>query len=87
MEKKMVTAEFLWEQHRAVLGGRSSISGAPIPEKLADCPPGPQGAHWGMAVAIADLLGLDEPPLPPGVTTEEAERIRRVLPIHPTVKA
>ena len=79
-----VTAEFLWRQHRAALAGRSSVSGAPLPETLAECPPGAQAAHWGMALSVCILLGHEEPPLPPGVTPEEAERVRRSLSICTT---
>ncbi len=77
----IITAEFLWRQHCAALEGRSSVSGAPLPETLAECPPGARAAHWGMAAAVARLLGHDEPPLPEGMTAEEAERVGRSLSI------
>ena len=55
--QNIVTAEFLWRQHRAALGGRSRGSGAPRPGTLAECPPGAQAARWGMAAAVSRLLG------------------------------
>ncbi len=79
--QNIVTAEFLWRQHRAALGGRSSVSGTPLPGTLAECPPGAQAAHWGMAAAVSRLLGHDEPPVPAAVTPEEAERVRLSLSI------
>lgn len=79
--KNVVTAEFLWRQHRAALGGRSSVSGAELPKTLAECPPGARAAHWGMALAVSILLGHEEPPLPEGVTPEEAERVRKSVSI------
>ena len=75
----MITAEFLWRQHRAALGGKSSVSGAPLPETLDQCPPGAQAAHWGMAAAASRLLGHPEPPIPAAVTPEEAQRVRASL--------
>lgn len=75
----IITAEFLWRYHRDALGGRSAISGAALPEILDDCTAGVQGSHWGMALAVARVLGHDEPPLPPKVTPEEADRIRRSI--------
>jgi hypothetical protein len=74
-----ITAELLWQVHREVLGGRSSITGAPLPETLADCAPGPQGAHYALALATAIAHGASYPQPPPGVTEEEAERIRGVV--------
>mgnify|MGYP000852492632 FL=1 len=80
-----ITAEFLWRQHRAALGGRSAISGAPLPETLAECAPGVQASHWGMAAAVSRLLGHDEPALPVAVTPQEAERVRASLSICSSV--
>lgn len=77
----LITAEFLWTNHRSILGGRSSVSGAELPMTLAECGSGPQGAHWGMAAAVARLFDLPEPPLPPGVTEEAAAEIRMRLDI------
>ena len=76
---------FLWRQHRAALGGRSAISGAPLPETLAECAPGVQASHWGMAAAVSRLLGHDEPALPVAVTPQEAERVRASLSICSSV--
>ena len=74
-----ITAEFLWRQHRAALGGRSAINGAELPVTLADCPPAVQASHWGMAAAVALALGHDEPPIPAAVTPEMAARTRASL--------
>ena len=79
--QNLITAEFLWRQHRAALGGKSSVSGATLPETLAECPPGAQAAHWGMAVAACRLLGHEEPPIPAAVSAEDAERVRQSLSI------
>lgn len=75
----IITAEFLWRHHREALGGRSSITGQELPATLEQCPPGPQGSHWGMALAVAHALGHAEPPRPPGVSDEDADRIRRSI--------
>lgn len=74
-----ITAEFLWRQHRAALGGKSAVTGAALPETLADCNAGVQGSHWGMAAAVSRVLGLHDPPLPPLVTPEAAADISRRL--------
>lgn len=79
MSNTIVTAEFLWRQHRAALGGHSAITGAPLPETLEQCAPGVQAAHWGMAAAVALLLGTAAPPIPAAVTPEEAKRVRTSL--------
>lgn len=62
-------------------GSGDPVSGAPLPETLAECPPGAQAAHWGMAAAVSRLLGHDEPPVPAAVTPEQAERVRLSLSI------
>lgn len=77
MKEAQITAEFLWVQHRAALGGHSAIAGAELPRTLQDCPSAVQGSHWGMAVAVAHVLGTGEPPAPAGVTEEEQDRIRK----------
>lgn len=84
MHTSPITAEFLWINHRAALGGKSAVSGAPLPEYLSECNAGVQGSHWGMACAVARALrmsGVDvaDPPRPEKVTDEEAERIQRSL--------
>ncbi len=75
----MITPELLWTVHRAVLGGKSSVTGKPIPERLDQCPPGAQGAHYAMAVAASILGDLEPPTIPPGVSNEEARRIWDVV--------
>lgn len=84
MKEAPITAEFLWINHRAALGGKSAISGAPLPEYLHDCNAGVQGSHWGMAAAVSRALGYPEPPLPAKVTLEDAARIRHSLEIKQT---
>lgn len=71
-----VTADDLWAWHRAILQGRSSATGAALCEKLEGCPPGAQGAHWGLALILALLLGQDAPPVPPGISAYDENRIR-----------
>lgn len=78
-----ITAEYLWTTHRAALGGDAAKSGADgrplnLPRQLGDCPPGVQMAHWAMAYAACFAVGDDEPPIPPGVTLEMAERARQL---------
>lgn len=76
---RAVTADQLWTAHRAALGGKSAVTGAALPEALAMCNPGVQGAHWGLAIAVAHAFGSAPPPAPPDVTPEEQERIRRAV--------
>jgi len=73
-----ITAEILWTIHRAVLGGKSSITGAAIPERLEDCAPGPQAAHYGLALAVAWMRSEPLPAIPSGVTPERAAEVQRV---------
>ncbi len=84
-----VTAEMLWINHRASLGGenaKSAATGAPInlPYLLEQAPVGVQGSHWGMACVVAIVNGTENPPAPPGVTKEEQERILWALDIKQT---
>lgn len=76
---KTITGEFLWRQHRAILGGKSAITGAALPETLGECVPAVRASHWGMALAVCLELGLEEPPVPDGVTAEDATRVRQSL--------
>jgi hypothetical protein len=74
--KAPLTADFLWHIHRAALGGKSSVTGAPLPETLADVPPGARLAHYAMALAAARHA---EPgasvPVPAHLSPEEVERV------------
>lgn len=80
----VVTPEDLWRAHRAALGGKSAVTGAPLPAQLDECPPGVQGSHWGMSLAVAYELGAPEPSPPAAVSLDEQERIRRaVLAVRP----
>jgi hypothetical protein len=75
-----ITADFLWTIHRACLGGKSSATGAPLPETLAGAPPGARSAHYAMALAAArvtDPGACVEPPA--DITPEEDERVRRLV--------
>lgn len=76
---RTITAETLWLVHHASLGGRSSVSGAPLPATLSACPDGAQAAHWGMALYVAHRMGLEEPPVPPGVSREKADEVRQAV--------
>lgn len=71
-----ITADFIWRAHRAGLGGKSAVTGAPLPEKLTDCNPGVQAAHYGIALAAARFFGGEDPPVPEGVSEAEARRVR-----------
>ncbi len=74
-----ITAEILWKAHRSILGGKSSATGAPLPERLDDTPPGAQAAHWGLAYLFACARN-EEPPLAPvAVSADEAARIRVIV--------
>ena len=75
-----ITAEFLWVNHRAVLGGDNARSGADgrplkLPYLLAEAPLGVQEAHWGMAAAVALSNGSKLPARPIGVREERANEI------------
>lgn len=85
-----ITAEFLWINHRAVLGGDNARSGADgrplkLPYLLEEAPPGVQEAHWGMAAAVALANGQELPPRPVGVSEERAAEIVRRLDVKVTV--
>lgn len=78
--KAPLTADYLWHVHRAALGGRSSVTGAELPQTLANCPPGARAAHFAMALAAARWANPDaDLPVPDGVTPEEAERVRQLV--------
>lgn len=87
----IVSAEILWNAHRAALGGKSSITGTPLPSSLPECAAGAQGAHWGIALAVSLILGIAEPHLPVGVSRELAaevrERVQRSLDGRPYEEA
>ncbi len=72
-----ITAEMLWAVHRMALGGKSSATGAPLPDSFGDIPEGARRAHWAMAVAAR--LTVDRaapvPPMPLGMSEETAARI------------
>lgn len=79
-----ITAEFMWVQHRSVLGGKSAMSGDELPATLAECKPGVQEAHYGLAVAAARLYGDEDPAPPPGIMEEAAARVRMRVAIAST---
>lgn len=74
-----IDADTLWTWHRAALGGRSSVTGATLPETLAGAPPGARLAHWAMAAGVARANGWPEPPIPPGCDPAEVARVRAVV--------
>lgn len=43
----LIDAEILWRWHREALGGRSSVTGAELPQTLAGAPPGARLARAG----------------------------------------
>lgn len=72
-----ITPNALWLMHRAAAGGVSTVTGAPLPATLDDCPPGPQATHYAMACFVATLTGDPEAvSIPSKVTPEDAERLR-----------
>lgn len=81
----IITPANLWLAHRAACGGKSTISGAALPETIDDCAVGPQETHYAMACFIAEAHGDSGlMPIPSKVTMaraeilrEEAERIGR----------
>lgn len=75
----VIDAETLWQWHRASLGGRSSVTGAPLPETLAGAPVGAQAAHHAMALGIARAEGCPEPEAPAGLPEAEIERVRALM--------
>ena len=83
-DEAKITAEFLWANHHSILGGKSAVTGAPLPYLLHECPAGVQKAHWGLAVAVARVMGTDDPPRPPLVTEEMALGVYRNLDIKMT---
>jgi hypothetical protein len=78
--KAPLTADFLWSVHRAALGGRSSATGAELPQTLAGAPSGARAAHYAMALAAARHVDpAAKVPVPEGVSPEDAERVERVV--------
>jgi hypothetical protein len=74
-----ITAEQLWDAHRAFAGGRSTITGQPLPATLAACAEGPQGTHYGLACYVQLVRGghAEDVPVPPALSTERALELRR----------
>lgn len=84
-----VTAEMLWINHRAILGGDNAKSGADgrplkLPYLLSEAPPGVQATHYGMACVVAIVNDTELPISPPGVTEAEQGRILQALEIKQT---
>lgn len=72
-----ISPNALWLIHRTAAGGKSTISGAPLPETLEDCAAGPQETHYAMVCAIAAAYGeVDAVPIPSKVTPERAQELR-----------
>lgn len=73
-----ITPANLWLVHRAAAGGKSTITGAPLPQTIDDCAEGPQATHYAMAVAIAVARGEDaeDVPVPSKVTPDRAAELR-----------
>jgi hypothetical protein len=84
-----VTPEMFWQFRRAQLGGKSAVTGDPLPAKLEDCNPGVQADHYAQACyAMANyVLACDYRapsletcllivPLPSGVDAARGTQIR-----------
>lgn len=81
-----VTAEQLYINHRAILGGddaKSAATGQPIkmPYLLHEAPPGVQKTHWGMACVVAIVNDTELPPRPSGVSEDDAHQVLMMLDI------
>lgn len=85
-----VTPQMFWTFRRQTLGGKSAVTGAPLPEKLEDCNPDVQADHYAQACyAMASYFvaakHLDDMPsgtmlyavpVPRGVDGDRAAKIR-----------
>jgi hypothetical protein len=75
-----LTADFLWVVHRAALGGKSSVTGAELPQTLAAAPPGARAAHYAMALAAAwHVDPTAKIPVPAGVSPDDATLAEMVV--------
>ena len=73
----IITPSNLWLAHRAACGGKSTISGAALPETIEDCAVGPQETHYAMACFIAEAhRDTGDVPIPSKVTPERAATLR-----------
>ena len=78
-DQSVITPDGLWLVHRAAAGGRSTITGAPLPLTLEACAVGPQETHYAMAVLVAAAHGDERVvPIPSKVTPERAAELRAV---------
>lgn len=60
-----ITPDELWRAHRAAAGGKSTITGAPLPASLDDLQVGPTETHYAMCVFAAIVYNDPEPvPVP-----------------------
>lgn len=87
-------ATLFWFIHRMVLDGKSSVSGAPLPEKIEQCPKGAQEAHYAFSVMVAFATDVIEsmpdgsfkprnlPPCPPLVGDYDRDRIVKIISDH-----
>lgn len=76
-DQPIITPAALWLAHRAAAGGKSTITGAPLPATLEDCAVGPQETHYAMACFVATAHGDERAvPIPSKVTTERAAELR-----------
>lgn len=71
----------VWQVHRALCGGASTVTGTPLPRAIEDCTRGPQETHYGLAVLFALLVGGDPDcvPLPPLVAPERARDLCAIV--------
>lgn len=77
MRNTLITPASLWLAHRTAAGGKSTVTGAPLPETIEDCFPGPQETHYAMACYIAAVH--EDPgvvPIPSKVTTDRAAELK-----------
>lgn len=88
-----VTPQMFWTFRRQTLGGKSAVTGVPLPEKLEDCNPEVQADHYAQAcyafasyeLARQSLFSISLGPesaltivaVPSGVSAERAAEIRK----------
>jgi hypothetical protein len=73
------SADELWQVHRAALGGVSSASGQPLPDRLADAPDGARKAHYAMARYVAQRFGAAPADKPEHLPDDVVDEVSRLL--------
>lgn len=85
--KCKVTPDMLWDFRYRQLGGKSAVTGDPLPKRLAECGPGVQADHYAQACYamahycldsgdIPSGTDLQAVPVPPAIHSDQAAKIR-----------